>query len=105
MVLSTEEKREHTRKRAKKYRDANKEKIKKWQKKYIATKPAWLPKQSTIHNWVQTGVKCDDFDKLYETYINQKYCEKCKCEFGVKGDGTNRWRCLSLGVIQCHSCV
>jgi hypothetical protein len=39
-----------------------------------------------ISNWKSQGVKCDDFDALYDKYINTHKCERCECEI-ASGSG------------------
>jgi len=39
---------------------------------YKATRKSW---------WKKNGVKCDDFDMLYEQYINTTICQHCKKNF------------------------
>ena len=46
-------------------------------------------KYKTIYNWKKSGLICDDYDALYETYIKTMECEHCKTEFTEKN-----WRCL-----------
>ena len=55
------------------------EEKKEYNKKYSQT-PSGL-KSHRISKWKQRGVKCDDFDKLYELYLNTNNCDVCKKEF------------------------
>jgi hypothetical protein len=32
-----------------------------------------------INIWKFLGIKCDDFDALYDKYINTHQCERCEC--------------------------
>jgi hypothetical protein len=50
----------------KKYHDANKEKIKEYQKKYYK-----------ISKWKSIGVISDDYDALYNIFINTNECQLC----------------------------
>jgi len=34
-----------------------------------------------IYNWKKTGLICDDYNALYETYIKTTECGHCKTEF------------------------
>lgn len=43
-------------------------------------------KNLIINNWKRRGVINDDFDTLYDKYINTTECELCKCELS-KGKG------------------
>jgi len=62
----------------------NKEKIKEQQKHYKQTEAG--KKSSRIINWKKRGVKSDDFNSLYEYYLNCKNCERCGVEL-VDGKG------------------
>ena len=46
-------------------------------------------KYSVVSNWKRYGVIHDNFDDLYNHYINTDKCDVCKCEFHEKN-----WRCL-----------
>ena len=56
-----------------------------YQKEYRKTEAG--KKASRITTWKSRGVVCDDWDALYNKYINCKNCEKCKCEL-VEGSGS-----------------
>ena len=55
------------------------------------TSPSGM-KSNRISNWKQRGVKCDDFDALYEKYLNTKNCENCDVELcdDVKINGNSK---------------
>ena len=64
------------------------------------------PKSTMIYNWKKSGLIYDDYDELYEVYINTMECEHCKTEFTK-----NNWRCMdhnhTTGLfrkIVCHKC-
>jgi len=48
-----------------------------------------IPKYDAIYKWKKSGLICDDYNALYETYINTTECQHCQKEFTEK----NR-RCL-----------
>jgi len=74
-----------------KYREKNKEKIKESNKKYSKTEEG--KKSIRIKNWKIKGVICEDFNKLYDYYLNCWNCEECGIEL-VKGIyGANK-KCL-----------
>ena len=86
----------------KEYRKNNKEKIKEQGKEYRETNSDKIKeyrqtdvgkKGIRISNWKQSGVICDDFDSLYEYYINCKNCENCAVEL-VDGNKLSNRRCL-----------
>jgi len=85
----------------------NKEKIATWQKKYyqehkeeIATKNKEFnqtPKGKRLHTidqWKYKGLIHDDYDRLYDAYLESTNCEECDVEYGVKGDGTMTFKCM-----------
>ena len=47
------------------------------------------PKSHMIYNWKKSGLICDDYNALYETYIETTQCQHCKTEFTK-----NNCRCL-----------
>ena len=63
----------------KKYCEKNKEKIKERKKKYRQTTQGI--KKGIIDRWKSRGMKCEDFDSVYEIYIHTHHCEYCDCEF------------------------
>ena len=88
----------------KKYSDANKERI----KEYRQTEQG--KKSTRITNWKQSGVICDDFNNLYEYYINCCNCEECGIRLVEGSYGANK-RCLDhdhktgkFRNIICHIC-
>ena len=63
-------------------------------------------KNRTIDNWKRSGLICDDYNALYETYINTTHCNHCNKEFTK-----NNWRCMDhdhktglFRKIVCHRC-
>jgi hypothetical protein len=77
------------------YYEKNKEQIqenkKEQNKEHFQTEEG--KKSSRINNWKQRRVKSEDYNALYEYYLNCKYCENCGVEF-VDGDlGANK-KCL-----------
>ena len=69
----------------------NKEKVLEQKKEYYKTDS--YKKSYSILNWKSGGVINDDFDVLYEKYINCKNCELCNVELVEGRYGSNR-RCL-----------
>ena len=85
------------------YYEKNKEKIIEQTKKYNKTENGI--KLHIIKSWKSMGVKNDDFDKLYDYYLNCKFCEECNIDFtlckkNLDHDHTNG---LFRNVV-CHSC-
>ena len=94
----------------KEYREKNKEKIKEYQKKYHKElyennkekirekikeyyKTENGKKSKSINCWKSRGVINDDFDKLYDYYLNCKFCEECNIELTIGYKDVNR-KCL-----------
>ena len=78
-------------------------------KVYLQT-PAGI-KSNRISKWKSYGVICDDWDVLYEKYINTEFCEDCKCELTEDRYNTKTTRCLdhdhNTGLFRnvvCNSC-
>tara|TARA_R110000803_G_scaffold76170_1_gene140728 strand:- start:50 stop:592 length:543 start_codon:yes stop_codon:yes gene_type:complete len=95
------ERREYNKEYNKVYKEKNKdtikeynkewrEKNKEYQKEYNQTEKG--KKTHRISNWKTKGIKSDDFDSLYEYYLNVKNCELCEIEL-VEGNKSNS-RCL-----------
>jgi hypothetical protein len=61
-----------------------KEELKAQQKEYNKTEAG--KKSNTKRNWKKRGVKWDNFDELYEKYINTENCEKCNIKL-INGAG------------------
>tara|TARA_R110000796_G_scaffold197620_1_gene313933 strand:- start:403 stop:816 length:414 start_codon:yes stop_codon:yes gene_type:complete len=118
MVLSEEEKKEKVREYNKIHYQRNKEKIKEnYQKnkekmneyyeknkdEINEKKKEWNQteqgkKSNRISKWKSNGVICENFDKLYEYFINCKECEECDVELTVDKRTTATTRCLD----HCH---
>jgi hypothetical protein len=80
---------------SKRYRVANQDKIKADMKAYRVTSSAI--KINRINNWKNSGVISEDFNKLYEYYIESDYCEECGVIL-VEGNLEGHRKCLD----HCH---
>jgi len=90
------------------YREKNKDKIKEYnqtpQRKKIVK----------ISDWKSQGIISNDYDVLYERYINTENCENCDCILTVDKKMTKTTRCLdhdhsitdseNVRNILCNSC-
>ena len=74
---------------SKKNYQKNKDKIKVKQKEYWQTERG--KKSSRISCWKKLGIKSQNFDEVYERYINTEYCELCNVELkdGRKSNSRN----------------
>ena len=87
----TKEYRENNKEKIKEYRENNKEKIKEQTKEYKQTETGI--KCQRISKWKQYGVISDDYNKLYNIYINTTNCEECNIELVEGMYGKNK-KCL-----------
>jgi len=80
----------------------NKEKINKLNNEWKLNNPEYNKqyfktdkgkKCNRINTWKNYGVICDDFNKLYDYFINCKNCEECKIEL-IEGNCGNNKRVL-----------
>ena len=77
------------------YCKENYEKRKAYNKVWREENPEKCKKVQTISDWKHTkGLICDDYDKLYEAYLQSPNCEECGCEYSIKGDGTGKFKCM-----------
>lgn len=84
--------REKNKEKIKEYREKNRDKIKEYEKEYYQTDRG--KKSRRISEWKRMGVECDDWDVLYEYFINCKNCEECNIELTVDKRTTPTTRCL-----------
>jgi len=101
-----ENNKEYCKEKNKKYQLENKETLKEKRKqKYDENKEKILEhaktdtntiRRSRINNWKRIGVTFDNFNnfnELYDKYINTKKCELCNIDL-VEGNKTNQKKCL-----------
>ena len=80
--------REKIKEQHKNYYENNREKVLEKNKKWGQTEAG--KKSGRITKWKQRGVKNDDFESLYEVYINTKFCEECNVELVEGSFGNNK---------------
>ena len=74
----------------------NKDKRKEYNKKQYQTPEG--KKSQRISHWRQRGVMCDDWDALYQKYLDTHLCELCSCPLTEDTISTSTTRCLD----HCH---
>ena len=101
-----QENKEKLKLQTKEYRDNNKEKIKENKKIYYQSKIC--KKSYRISNWKQRGVIHNDFNELYDYFINCKNCDNCNCCLDLCNKSKKCLdHCHTTGEfrnILCHSC-
>tara|TARA_R110000787_G_scaffold249585_1_gene355175 strand:- start:41 stop:442 length:402 start_codon:yes stop_codon:yes gene_type:complete len=75
----------------KEYEQNNKEKIAKRMGEYRQTEKC--KKSHRISKWKSRGVISNNYDELYDKFINTTNCENCDIEF-IEGDLSINCRCL-----------
>ena len=86
-----QENKEKNKEKKKEYRKKNKENKREYQKEYKKSENGI--KSHVISNWKKRGVINDDFNSLYEYYLNCKNCEECNVELITGNKGSNK-KCL-----------
>ena len=93
----------------KEYYQKNKDKLKQHQKEYDQT-PQGI-KSKRIGNWKQRGLVCEDWDVLYQHYIDTTNCENCDILLTYDKIMTSTTKCLDhchvtgkFRNILCHTC-
>ena len=96
----------------KEYREKNKEKAKQKEREYRQTEAG--KKSARIRQWKYKGIITEDYDTLYEKYLNTKNCELCSVVLTTSRYTTKTTRCLdhdhditdrdNVRNIVCHSC-
>lgn len=93
----------------KEYDEKNKDKIKEYYKQYNETEKGI--KGNRISNWKFKGVIHQNFDELYEKYINTEFCELCSVKLTEDKRTTHTTRCLDhchesgeFRNVVCHRC-
>lgn len=83
---------EKIRKQQKYYYSKNRDSLIENMKEYIKTENGI--KSHRIGNWKNKGVKCENFDELYEKFINTTHCEECKTLLTTDRYTTHTTKCL-----------
>jgi hypothetical protein len=96
---------EHVKACAKKWREENKEEKKAYGKQYRQTDAG--KKSKRIWNWKKQGILSDDYDALYDKFLNTKNCEECGVEmvFGRTKNARCLDHCHSSGLVRNVLCI
>jgi len=93
----------------KEYRQKNKDKIKQYKKEYLQT-PQGIKSRRICH-WKSSGLVCEDYDVLYQKYLDTTHCDNCDILLTYDKITTSTSKCLDhchdTGLfrnILCHSC-
>ncbi len=107
--MTPEERREYNKNYYKKNKDKHRDRYQTHLKEYIQTDEGI--KSNRISKWKHRGIICDDWDVLYERYLNTELCELCNVELTEDKKNTTTTRCLDhdhttgeVRNIVCHSC-
>ncbi len=84
----TRNRKEYMKEYNKQYREKNKEK----QKEYYQTEQG--KKSRRISDWKRHGLIHDNYNELYEYYLNCKNCEKCNIELTYDKRNTPTTKCM-----------
>ena len=94
------------------YNLKNKEKIKEHMKEYYQTESGI--KSYRINRWKARGIITDDYDAMYDHYIQTSFCDECKIELTYDKHITKTTKCLdhdhtitdrpNFRNILCHPC-
>jgi hypothetical protein len=102
---------ERRKKYLKEYRERNKERIREYHKNYNNTEIG--RKSHRIGEWKYSGLIADDYDAIYDRYINTHECDCCKLPI-KEGKGskvmdhchkTGKFRnvlCHNCNILRCH---
>ena len=106
--------RENNKEKIKDYRENNKEKIKEYyqeNKEKIKEYREENKKYIRISCWKRNCVICDDYNALYEKYLNATHCDNCNVKLTIDKRTTSTTKVLdhnhNTGLfrnILCHSC-
>ena len=108
-----EKRREYQKEYMKEYYQKNKEKLKEYSKEFSKehNQTEQGKKSQRIRKWKQRGLIHDNYDELYEYYLNTTHCEKCNIELTYDKQNTPTTKCMDHSHISghfrnilCHSC-
>tara|TARA_R110002153_G_scaffold35771_1_gene106155 strand:+ start:382 stop:810 length:429 start_codon:yes stop_codon:yes gene_type:complete len=80
----------------KEYKLQNKDKLSEYQKEYNKEyrKTDICKKSNRISQWKKNGLISDNYEKVYEKYLNCKNCEECNIELTINRINTATTKCM-----------
>ena len=103
------ERRERKKESSLKFYHKNKERLNERKKAYDQSEQG--KKAHRIARWKHRGIICENFDNLYDYYINCKNCEQCNVELTFDKRRKSTTRCLDhchetgeFRNVLCHCC-
>ncbi len=107
----TDEQKEKRKEYLKKYNEANKQKKKEYYKQ--RNQLPEIKQKNKINEWKRRGLVCDNYDDIYNKWLNTTICELCNIELqiGKAGGSKSNTKCMdhchttgNFRNIICHSC-
>jgi len=90
----------------KEYRQKNKEKILHRSKEWNKNNKEKSKKSTRISEWKKKGLICENYDQVYELWLDSTHCDKCGCQY-TKKNHKDMEHCHTTGAfrgIVCHKC-
>jgi hypothetical protein len=84
----------------------NKQRYKENSKKWKQNNKEKAKKSDTISDWKQKGLICDNYDQVYQLWLDSTHCDKCGCQYTNKNH-KDMEHCHTTGAfrgIVCHKC-
>jgi len=98
---------EKSKKSCEKWRRNNKEYYQKYNQKQSGWRKSEKGKKShRIANWKKNGLICENYDEVYELWLDSTHCSKCGCQY-TKQNRKCMDHCHTTGrfrSIVCHKC-
>ena len=86
--------REKLREYEKNWKENNREKVREYDRKYKENNPEKVHKSGKISLWKHHGLIDEDYESLYNKYMNTDYCERCNCKLTGNKPQTSTSRCM-----------
>jgi len=89
----------------KEWRKKNKEKLKQQSKEWKQNNKEKSKKSDKISQWKQKGLISENYDQIYQLWLDSTHCDKCGCDYN--GTIKDMEHCHTTGrfrAIVCHKC-